>query len=65
MHEKVTIKEMIFGRNNLARENKTICIENLNVKGIAQNHKLEKSIASAFFCKVCKTYIYNRFATCS
>lgn len=30
----------------LVRENQTICIEDLNVRGMIRNHKLSKSIAS-------------------
>ena len=33
----------------LIRENDVICIENLNVKGMAKNHKLAKAIQDAAF----------------
>ena len=35
----------------LVRENQTICIEDLNVKGMIRNHKLSKSIASVSWAK--------------
>ena len=35
----------------LVRENQTICIEDLNVKGMIRNHKLSRSIASVSWAK--------------
>lgn len=50
VHEKITNQRNDFLQKQstmLIRENQTICIEDLNVKGMIRNHKLAKSIASA------------------
>ena len=49
VHEKITNQRNDFLQKQstmLVRENQTICIEDLNVKGMIRNHKLAKSIAS-------------------
>ena len=49
VYEKVTNQRNDFLQKQstmLVRENQTICIEDLNVKGMIRNHKLSKSIAS-------------------
>lgn len=49
VHEKITNQRNDFLQKQstmLVRENQTICIENLNIKGMLRNHKLAKSIAS-------------------
>ena len=49
VHEKITNQRNDFLQKQstmLVRENQTICIEELNVKGMIRNHKLAKSIAS-------------------
>ena len=54
MYEKVTNQRNDFLQKQstmLVRENQTICIENLNVKGMIRNHKLSKSIASVSWAK--------------
>lgn len=49
VHEKITDQRNDFLQKQstmLVSENQTVCIEDLNVKGMIQNHKLAKSIAS-------------------
>lgn len=50
VHEKITNQRNDFLQKQstmLVRENQTICIENLNIRGMLRNHRLAKSIASA------------------
>lgn len=54
IHEKITNQRNDFLQKQstmLVRENQTICIEDLNVKGMVRNHKLAKSISSVSWSK--------------
>lgn len=54
IYEKVTNQRNDFLQKEstkLVRENQTICIEDLNVKGMIHNHKLAKAISSVSWSK--------------
>ena len=62
MYEKVTNQRNDFLQKQstmLVRENQTICIEDLNVKGMIRNHKLSKSIASVSTGKIFEMLEYK------
>lgn len=59
VHEKITNQRNDFLQKQstlLVRENQTICIEDLNVKGMLRNHKLARSIASVSWAKFSKCW---------
>jgi putative transposase len=54
VHEKITNQRNDFLQKEstrLVRENQTICIEDLNIKGMLHNHRLTKSISSVSWSK--------------
>lgn len=54
IYEKITNQRNDFLQKQstmLVRENQTVCIEDLNVKGMIRNHKLSRSIASVSWSK--------------
>ncbi len=54
VHEKITNQRNDFLQKQstiLIRENQTICIEDLNIKGMVRNHKLARSISSVSWSK--------------
>lgn len=54
VHEKVTNQRNDFLQKEstkLVRENQTICIEDLNIKGMIRNHRLAKAISSVSWNK--------------
>ena len=62
VHEKITNQRNDFLQKQstmLIRENQTICIEDLNVKGMIRNHKLAQHIGSASWSKFFDMLIYK------
>ena len=54
VHEKITNQRNDFLQKEstrLVRENQTICIEDLNIKGMIRNHRLAKAISSISWSK--------------
>lgn len=62
VHEKITNQRNDFLQKQstmLIRENQTICIEDLNVKGMVRNHKLAQHISSASWSKFFDMLVYK------
>ena len=54
VHERITNQRNDFLQKQstiLIRENQTVCVEDLNIKGMVRNHKLARSISSASWSK--------------
>ena len=54
VHEKITNQRNDFLQKvttTLIRENQTICVEELNIRGMVRNHKLARSISSVSWSK--------------
>ena len=62
IHEKITNQRNDFLQKQstmLIRENQTICIEDLNVKGMIRNHKLAQHIGSVAWSKFFEMLAYK------
>ena len=62
IHEKITDQRNDFLQKQstmLVRENQTICIEDLNVKGMVRNHKLARAISGTSWSKFFRMLEYK------
>ena len=61
-HEKVANRRNDYIHKfttRIVRENQTVCVEDLNVKGMQSNHHLAKSIGSASFNEIARQLDYK------
>ena len=61
-HEKVANRRRDYTHKfttRIVRENQTICVEDLGVKGMMSNHRLAKSIGSASFHEIARQLEYK------
>ena len=62
LHEKVRNKRKDYIHKftiRIVRENQTVCVEDLNVKGMQSNHHLAKSIGSVAFAEIARQLEYK------
>lgn len=62
LHEKITnIRNNHLHQitSKIVSENQTICLEDLNVKGMLKNRKLAKSVADVSFCEFVRQIVYK------
>ena len=61
-HEKVANRRNDYIHKfttRIVRENQTVCVEDLNVKGMESNHHLAKSVASVSFGEIARQLEYK------
>ena len=61
-HERVANRRKDYTHKfttRIVRENQTVCVEDLNVKGMESNHRLAKSVVSASFGDIVRQLEYK------